>query len=64
MIPGETELEMVRRHVRRGLVHVARQHEIIANLRKANYPTQLAEDVLLTLQSVQIEHELHLKRIT
>ena len=63
MMPGETELEMVRRHVCRGLVHVSRQHEIIAKLRKANHPTQLAEAVLLTLQSVQAEHEFHLKRL-
>jgi hypothetical protein len=64
VIAGETELEMVRRHVRRGLILLARQHEIIAKLRKADHPTQLAEAVFLTLQSVQIEHELHLARIS
>ncbi len=64
MTDGETELEMVQRHVRRGLVHVARQREIIAKLREGNHPTSLAEDILLTFQSIQFEHEAHLKRIT
>jgi ribosomal protein S5 len=64
MISDETELDMVRRHVRRGVIQVARQHEIIAKLRGANHPTQLAEAVLLAFQSVQVEHEAHLARIT
>ena len=64
MISGETELDMVRRHVRRGLILVARQHEIIAKLREANHPTRVAEAVLLTIQSLQAEHEAHLRRIT
>jgi hypothetical protein len=63
MMSGETELEMVRRHVREGIEHVARQYTIINKLRAGNYPTELAEEVLLVLQSVQIQHEAHLDRI-
>jgi hypothetical protein len=64
MISDETELEMVRRHVRRGLILVTRQRATLDRLRQANHPTQLAEAVLLSIQSVQAEHEAHLRRIT
>jgi hypothetical protein len=60
----ETELEMVQRHVRHGRALVARQHEILAKLRAANHPTELAEDVLVSLQTVQTEHEAHLARLS
>ena len=63
MMSGETELEMVRRHVREGIEHVARQYIIINKLRVGKYPVDLAEELLLVFQSVQIQHEAHLDRI-
>jgi hypothetical protein len=63
MMSGETELEMVRRHVREGIENVARQYTIINKLRVGNYSIELAEEVLLVFQSIQIQHELHLDRI-
>lgn len=55
MAQGETELEMVQRHVYQGHARVARQHRIIAKLRADNRPTQLAEETLLALQDIQPE---------
>jgi hypothetical protein len=46
MMSGETELEMVRRHVREGSKHVARQYSIINKIRVGNYPVELAEELL------------------
>jgi hypothetical protein len=63
MMGGETELEMVRRHVREGIEHVARQYTIVNKLWAGNYPTELAEEVLLVFQRVQIQHEAHLDRL-
>jgi len=63
MMSGETELEMVRRHVREGIEHVARQYTIINKLRMGNYSIELAEEILLVFQSIQIQHEAHLDRI-
>ena len=40
VVEGETELEMVRRHVREGKGHVARQDEIVIKLQKLGTPTE------------------------
>jgi hypothetical protein len=55
---------MVRRHVREGYGHIARQCEIIAELRASGHSVVLAEALLATFQSTQSAHEAHLARIT
>ena len=47
---GETELEMVQRHVRQGEKHVSRQLEIIADMEFRNQWTGVAEDLYSTLK--------------
>jgi hypothetical protein len=61
---GETELQMVQRHVREGAVHVARQREIVAQFHANGNPTELAEKLLAGFQGMQFEHEAHLERLT
>jgi hypothetical protein len=63
MTQGETDLEMVQRHVSQGLVHLARQYEIVAELRAKGRPTQSAQDLLVTFQELQGMHENHLERL-
>jgi len=59
----ETELEMVQRHVRQGKALVTRQHELVAELQAGSYSTEVAESILRSFQTIQIEHEAHLKRL-
>lgn len=61
---GETEFEMVQRHVREGAAHVARQQEIVDQFRANGNPTELAEKVLADFREMQVEHEAHLRRLT
>ena len=59
----ESELDMVQRHVRAGERIVARQFEIIAELKQLQAPTLRAETLLATFQSVQAMHQAHLARL-
>ena len=59
----ETELEMVRRHVRRGSQIVREQRERIENLRAKGHPTARAEQALQQFEHTQRMHEHHLRRI-
>jgi len=59
----ETELEMVRRHVREGGEHLANQRALIARLRAAHLPTEEAEGLLDTFEELQRQHRAHLARI-
>jgi len=61
---AETELEMVERHVREGARQVARQAEIVADLRARGYPSEIAEALLARFQEVQRLHQAHLCRIS
>jgi hypothetical protein len=63
-IRQETELEMVSRHVRECNGRIARQRQIIDDLRAKNRSTVLAEDVLVLFKESQVLHEAHLKRLT
>ena len=63
-IGRETELEMVSRHVCESDRRIARQHQIIADLRAKNRSTVLAEDILVLFEESQALHEAHLKRLT
>ena len=63
MAVGETELEMVQRHVREGERHVSRQLEIIADMTFRGQPTGLAEDLLSNFQFSLRAHKAHLEQI-
>ena len=62
MTSKETELEMVSRHVRESNGRIARQRQIIGDLRAKSRSTVLAEDVLVLFEEAQALHEAHLKR--
>lgn len=53
----EERLKMAQRHVAEGEGHIARQHAIIAELKKGGYDLTLAEGILKTLQDTQATHE-------
>lgn len=63
MPEGETELEMVTRHVAERAEHVRKQKALIACLRQTDRPTQEAEAVLDSFEVSQRQHEDHLARI-
>lgn len=60
---AETELEMVRRHVRNGERLVTDQRALLARLRTSGLPIEEAEALLGNLEDVQRMHEAHLVRI-
>lgn len=59
----ETELEMVRRHVREGEQHLVNQRALIARLWASHLPTEAAEALLDTFKDMQRQHEDHLARL-
>jgi ribosomal 50S subunit-associated protein YjgA (DUF615 family) len=65
-MPLDEELETAKRHVTEGAAHIARQRQLIAELRRDGHDT-LARDgetLLETLQASQRLHEEHLERLT
>ena len=63
MAEDETELEMVQRHVREGEAHVARQREIVVELRERGDPTEMALALLAEFEDLLHQHKAHLIRI-
>jgi hypothetical protein len=63
MAAQETELEMVRRHVREGEARVTRQREIVAGLPGDSDLRDMAESFLGDLENVLRQHKVHLARI-
>jgi hypothetical protein len=61
---GESELDMVRRHVLAGEVQLARQRGIVAASGKAGRAVDMAESLLALFVSIQDAHLVHLVRIT
>ena len=59
----ETELEMVRRHVRQGAISVTRQSQLVAKLRANGQPTEVAEQLLAIFEESQWHHQAHLARL-
>lgn len=59
-MPRENVLEMARRHVRDGEGLVARQAEILGDLRRHGHDTQLAEALLQTLENTLQQMRQHL----
>ena len=64
MNAAESDLEMVRRHVRQGAEHVTNQRALIARLMEHGLPTGKAEAILITFEDLQEQHEAHLTRLT
>ena len=64
MTTGETNLEMVQRHVRQGEKHVSRQLEIIAEMQFRKQPTGLAETLLFNFDRSLRAHKAHLEQLT
>jgi hypothetical protein len=62
MSAEESELEMVRRHVREGTGHVANQRALIIRLWEHCLPTAEAEALLANFEDLQGQHEAHLAR--
>ena len=60
---GETERKMAERHVALGRKDIARQLEIIRELRCQGYPTDGAERLLASLEDRQRLHEANLERL-
>jgi hypothetical protein len=59
----ENRIEMVRRHVRLGEVHVARQHEVIERLFAHGLSTETAEQFLANLKGLLRHHQQELDAI-
>lgn len=52
----ETELDMLRRHVRDGAGQVANQRTLVARLKSDGLPAEEAEALLATFEDVQRQH--------
>lgn len=59
----ETELELVRHHVREGAGHVARQRKIVAGLHADAFLTEIAKQLLVVFEDAQRLHMAHLARL-
>jgi hypothetical protein len=59
----ETELEMAERHVREGAAHVARQKELLEQLRRDGHDDTQAEELLTVFEATLQEHRDDLERI-
>jgi len=60
---GETELEMVRRHVRQGAEQVAKQRALVTRLRVDGLSVEEAEALLFIFEDLQRQHEAHLAKV-
>jgi hypothetical protein len=63
MAKGETELQMVQRHVREGEAHVQRQREIVTKMWERGAPTDIAVTLLEAFQDTLRQHKAHLVRL-
>jgi hypothetical protein len=53
------DLEMAHRHVAEGERHIVQQEELITRLRERGLPTQAADELLSTYNSLLVEHRQH-----
>lgn len=60
---GETERQMVERHIREGKVTLARQRAVMERLHVLRLPLENAEALLALFERVQASHVAHLARI-
>lgn len=63
VMEGETELEMVQRHIREGEGHLRRQGELITRLQELGAPTDIATSLLEQFTDCQRQHKEHLTRL-
>ena len=63
MVKGETEQQMVQRHVREGEAHVQRQREIVTEMWERGAATDMAVSLLEQFQDTLLLHKAHLVRI-
>jgi hypothetical protein len=64
MIHGsETDIEMVRRHIRKAEKHVVRQREIVANLPPNSDLAKTAQRLLIVFEENLENHQAHLARL-
>ena len=63
MAVGETEFEMVERHVRESEKRVSRQLKIIADMICRDQPTDLAESLLYNFEISLRAHRDHLSNL-
>jgi hypothetical protein len=61
---GETEREMVERHVADGVRHILRQREIIEELEDMGRPAGMARQLLRQFERLLEMHRVHLKRLS
>lgn len=60
---SETEIEMVRRHVREGEEHVVRQREIVHRLPQSGEVAEIARALLVEFEKSLEAHRAHLARL-
>lgn len=60
---GETEIEMVQRHVREGEGHVAHQRELVNSLPPESELAETARMLLVEFEETQEMHCAHLARL-
>lgn len=60
---GETELEMMRRHVAQGARAIERQRGRVKEMRAAGHDTARAEEILHQFEQTQRMHSDHLRRL-
>ncbi|WP_406854640.1 hypothetical protein ABEG18_19115 [Alsobacter sp. KACC 23698] len=63
MAAQESEIDMVRRHVRDGMKCVTRQQQVVSQLPLGGRSRELAEALLRQFEIVQNEHSSHLARL-
>lgn len=63
VVAGETEIEMVQRHIRQAEKHVSRQLEIIAAMTLRKQPIGLAEKLLFNFERSLRGHRDHLDQL-
>lgn len=63
MTAVETELDMVRRHVRQGAEHISKQRALIDRLTVKGLSTEEAGALLANFECTQHQHKSHLARI-
>ncbi len=61
--PGETDIEMVQRHVREGEGQVARQRELVDSLPLESELAETARALLAQFEDMQEMHRAHLARL-
>lgn len=62
-MPARATLKMVEQHICEAESHIARQHQIIAELQRDGCPTVAAESLLEVFQQTLVSHKDHADRL-